>query len=683
MRSYFLIIINCCILCCAHCGFAQNDTIASISISPYYIGDSLLQNSASIIDVSDLNSNNLTELPQIVNRAPGVLMQSSNFTTNRIIIRGIGARTPYGTNKIRAYFQNIPLTSGDGETVIDDIDVQNIGTIEIIKGPNSSVYGSGLGGAILISPKTGINEASYSLVHGSYGLIKNSANVSIANSKSDLSVNLHNLETDGWRDNSSYKRQGATISGNKKFNSTKISYLANYTWLKGFIPSSIDEKTFAENPRAAAKTWADAKGYKEYRSVLGGLTIENRFARNINLSTTLFGNYKKSNEPRPFDILRQYTFAYGVRSQLKSSLTLFKRNLKTNIGLEIFSEDYHGKNLENNYKTNNGLGSLEGFQLSGAEQKRVFQNVFAQAEYDIYKNISMQTGFNINASQFKLNKSFPVLSSFKSDFNYATNYSPNVSLNYSIKNLANLYASYARGFSLPSISESLNADGTFNQDLKPERGTNYEVGGKFDFLKNNLHLNIAAFNMKISNLLIAKRIAEDQYIGTNAGKTRHRGLEFSSDYKFDIAKYFTVFTTVNGTIGEYRFLEFIDREMDFSGNRLTGVPSKQASALIKVSIKNILYVSIDGLWVDKLPLNDGNIKYSSAYQVLDAKAGAEISLFNKLSADFSFGINNLANEEYASLILPNAVGFGKSEPRYFYPGLPINYYGSFTFKYSL
>ncbi len=668
---------------CGNNAFAQSDTLAAVTINPYIISDSLSQIGVAKIGVDQLSSNNLVEIPQIINRVPGVLMQSSNFTTNRIIIRGIGARTPYGTNKIRAYYQNIPLTSGDGETVIDDIDLQNIGAIEIIKGPKSSIYGAGLGGAILISPKTGMNEASYSLVHGSFGLTKNSANVSWSNNKSNFNVNLHNLESDGWRYNSSYKRQGATISGNQKWKRTKISYLANYTWLKGFIPSSIDEKTFVENPRAASKTWADARGYKEYRSILGGVTIDNNLARNINLSTTLFGNYKKSNEPRPFDILRQYTFSYGVRSQLKSDFSLFKRNLKTNIGVEIFTEDYHGKNLENNYKTNNGQGSLEGFQLTGANQKRLLQNVFAQVEYDIYKNISLQGGLNINSSQFKLNNSFPVESSFKSNLHYATNYSPNVSLTYSVRNRANFYASYARGFSLPSVSESLNIDGTFNQDLKPERGANYELGGKFNFLKNNLHIKLAAFDMKVSNLLVAKRIAEDQYVGTNAGKTRHRGLELSSDFTFSIAKYFTVYTNVNGTIGEYRFLDFIDRDKDFSGNRLTGVPSKQASALFKILMKNGIYVSADALWVDKLPLNDSNSKYSNAYQILNAKAGAEFSLFQKLSADISFGINNFANEKYASLILPNAVGFGKSEPRYFYPGLPVNYYGSFTLKYSI
>ncbi|HBY69359.1 MAG TPA: hypothetical protein DEG69_17380 [Flavobacteriaceae bacterium] len=48
----------------------------------------------------------------------------------------------------------------------------------------------------------------------------------------------------------------------------------------------------------------------------------------------------------------------------------------------------------------------------------------------------------------------------------------------------------------------------------------------------------------------------------------------------------------------------------------------------------------------------------------------------------SAGINNVANSKYASSILINASGFGGIEPRYYYPGLPRNYYSSLQIQYS-
>jgi iron complex outermembrane receptor protein len=52
-------------------------------------------------------------------------MQQGALNTNRITIRGIGSRQ-FGTTKIKAYFDGIPLTTGDGETTLDDLDLASI-----------------------------------------------------------------------------------------------------------------------------------------------------------------------------------------------------------------------------------------------------------------------------------------------------------------------------------------------------------------------------------------------------------------------------------------------------------------------------------------------------------------------------------------------------------------------------
>jgi iron complex outermembrane receptor protein len=107
----------------------KEEKLEEVVISSFHINDNL-QNAPASIDLlskKELLQNNTTDISTALNTIPGVLMQSSNFTTNRISIRGIGARTTYGTNKIGAFYGNIPLTSGNSETVIDDIDLENIG----------------------------------------------------------------------------------------------------------------------------------------------------------------------------------------------------------------------------------------------------------------------------------------------------------------------------------------------------------------------------------------------------------------------------------------------------------------------------------------------------------------------------------------------------------------------------
>jgi len=671
--------------------FSQTDSIQKtknleeVVISSFHINDSLQNAPASIgiLSKKDLQANNSTDISIAMNRIAGVYMQSANITTNRISIRGIGARTPYGTNKIRAFYGSIPLTSGNSETTIEDIDLENINQVEIIKGPLSSIYGAGLGGAILISPKTSGNSASISTTHGSYGLMKNTISYGLDTKNGSLNLSYHKLETDGWRENSAYNREGITLAGElfRKKNS-KLTYFSNYTYLKAYIPSSINKMTFENNPQAGAPTWVASKGFKEYKSVLGGLAYDFKISDNISNSTSVFINYKDNNEPRPFDMLRQYTFASGARTQFSGNFTIVKMKTLWNAGLEYFRDDFVGRTLENLYQENNGNGSLEGNKLTETNQDRDFYNAFAQLRILLSKKFELQAGLNFNKTQFQLNNIFPSENASSEKYSYDAIWSPQVSFLFKPNNFQTIYISASRGFSLPSIEETLTENGTINPNIKPESGYNFEIGGKFYFFNRNLYTEISAYRMQINDLLVAQRVSDDQYVGINAGETLHQGIELSANYNLILSKTFSLNPFATASIGKYEFKEFIDRENDFSGNKLTGVPANKVNAGISLNTDFGFYFSADYQFVDKIPLNDANSVYSDAYRLLNLKTGYRFKIFDNFTSHIAAGINNVTDENYASMVLVNATGVGTAPPRYYYPGLPVNYYGNLSFNYS-
>ncbi|NAY91924.1 hypothetical protein GTQ34_08340 [Muricauda sp. JGD-17] len=55
----------------------------------------------------------------------------------------------------------------------------------------------------------------------------------------------------------------------------------------------------------------------------------------------------------------------------------------------------------------------------------------------------------------------------------------------------------------------------------------------------------------------------------------------------------------------------------------------------------------------------------------------------RFSLGLNVGVNNIFNTRFAQFVLINAVGFGGSEPRYFYPGNARNYYGGIRLQYRL
>src|SRR6056297_3676638 len=66
-----------------------------------------------------------------MNQIPGVFVFSGALNTNRITIRGIGARTLFGTDKLRLYYNDIPVTNGTGSSTIESYDLENLGQIEV------------------------------------------------------------------------------------------------------------------------------------------------------------------------------------------------------------------------------------------------------------------------------------------------------------------------------------------------------------------------------------------------------------------------------------------------------------------------------------------------------------------------------------------------------------------------
>jgi len=666
----------------------SKNNLKEVIISSYHINDSLLNApaSVSVLSSAQIQRNNLSDISPILNTLPGVFMQSGGINTNRISIRGIGARTPYGTNKIRAFYGSIPLTSGDSETTIEDIDLSIIDQIEVVKGPLSSLYGAGLGGAILITPKlASINgsRGTVSSTHGSFGLVKNTVGYGLNTQSGSLNLTYHKLEMDGYRANSHYNREGVTLAGElfRKPNS-KLTYFGNYTFMKAYIPSSVSKSSFDNNPRAAAPTWAASKGYEQYDSYMGGLAYDWKVTSWLKNSTSVFINSKKSYEPRPFDILEQNTTALGARTQFFGDFTI--GSVKSNFiaGMEYFKDGFDGGTFQNLYQNNNGRGSLQGDRLTGAEQDRDFINAFAQLRLQLSRKFEVQAGVNYNTTKFSLDNTFPLATQSSEKYSYDGIWSPQLSVLYKPSSLQTIYASVSRGFSLPSIEETLTAEGTINPNIKPENGYNFEVGGKFYLANKNLYAEVSAYRMQIKDLLVAQRVGDDQYVGVNAGETLHEGIEASINYNWQLGTNFALQPYAAASIGRYEFKEFLNNGVDYSGNDLTGVPNNKINGGFMLHLPRGLYLSADYYYVDRLPLNDANSLYNDSYNLLNAKAGWQFEILKGLNTHISAGVNNITNTHYASMVLVNATGVNGAPPRYYYSGMPVNYYGNVSLSYA-
>ena len=644
----------------------------------------------NIITKKNIELGNDINISQVLNRIPGVFMQNGVLNTNRLTIRGIGSRNLFGTSKIRAYFKDIPLTNGSGETNIEDFELKTISQINITKGATSSAFGAGLGGTIQLTPINGyLNQTNINseITFGSFGLFKSTLNFNHGTSKNSFRGIYSNTNSDGFRDNNDYNRKTFTLTSDHFINDkNELTFLGSYIDLKAFIPSSVNQDKFDNNPQSAAFTWFQSQGFEDSQRGIFGLSWNHTYNSRLNQITSVFNSFRNGYEPRPFNILDENTFAFGIRSRLLGDFQIFEKPLKYTIGGEYFKDNYQSQTFQNLYQDFPvGTGSVQGIKLSNFKQDRNYFNLFFEINCELSEKTTLVAGLNYNQTAYNLEDNFPVSinnpdQSGQFDFNGIL--SPKIGLSFLISNDISLYSSISQGFSPISLEETLLPDGQINTDLEPETGWNYEVGTRGGIFDNKLQFNLAAYRLDVRNLLVARRTSQEEFIGVNAGQTLHDGLELSLNSTLINNEILSINGFFNCSINNYKFEDFIDGDNDFSGNDLTGVPSEIINIGVDFTTKIGFYGNINFQYVGRQPITDNNSLYSNNYNLINMKIGFKKSLSEKLIFNLFYGLDNIFDEKYASQILINATGFGGNQPRYFYPGNPVNYYTGLNINYQ-
>ena len=642
-----------------HKGFILDDIVINSNFYSKKLKDN--NTSTSIIDDIEFRKNEGEFLINSLNQVTGVYSHSAGYNTNRITIRGMGSRSPYSTNKIKSYLNNIPLSNGVGETTIEDFGIDILDQIEINKGPNSSIYGSGLGGNIILKTSKNFEKTvKIKSIFKSFNTYQNSISVSRKINRLNLLLNFEKLKSDGYRDNNTYDNNRFFASVNYEINEDYvIDFIHFYNSADALIPSSLSLENFINNPSNAAFSWRNVEGGEDYNRSLTGLTFNSK-KNKYSSSTTLFYKTFNNDENRPFNYLIEDSDSYGFRHIGKFPLNSFDFSY----GLEYSNENYK-------FSTWDEYGSNNQSIISQQTQNRKNYNYFLQLDKS-FKNSFLTIGIGSN----KINYDWvDETESISLSYNTKTIISPRISYNHNLDNIS-IFGNISHGFSSPNIDETLDENGIVNPDIKPETGWNYELGIIGSTNDNSLSYNLGLYFMDIKNLLVAQRTSFDTFTGVNAGRTTHPGLEATVNFPLFRSKNLTITSSNNFSKYWYIFKDFNNRGTDYSQNKLTGVPSHTIYSKIKINLKNYL-AQISFQNVGKIPMNDSNELFTDSYSVIDLKLSRLYSIKN-LGINISTGINNLFDTRYASGIVINARGFGGRDPRFYYPGLPRNYFISLS-----
>lgn len=615
--------------------------------------------------------NNSSFLPA-VNTVPGVRMEERSPGSYRFSIRGSLLRSPFGVRNVKVYWNGLPFTDGGGNTYLNLLDFNSVGSMEIIKGPGGSLYGAGTGGVVLLqSPVSRENKLDLSAIVGSYGLRRYHLSGETHTLKTDFRIQYARQSSSGYREQTAMRRDALHADLNFLLTSShKISATILYTDLFYETPGGLTKAQYEADPEQARPATPVIRGAVEQQAAVTnktgflGFTDDYQWNDNWSTRTGIYGSISAFENPtiRNYEIRDEQNF--GVRSQTEY---VFEKALsgKITIGGEY---QYFNSPIT---VYGNTYGVIDTVQTDDKLKSSLFL-FFGQAELNLGHDFYLTVGASANFLKYKFSTLQPP-PSIKQNRTFDPVLSPRVALLKKF-NLVSVYASVSQGFSPPSLAEVRPSAGTYNNDLNSERGLNYEMGFRGNLAKGQLRYDISAYDFRLDETIVIQRTADGAEYFVNAGKTSQQGLEGSLSYHPNLnSRSFGLSLWTSYTYNHYRFKNYQSDGNDFSGKRLTGVAPSIALWGADFSFQGF-YLNTTANYTDALPLNDANTEYASEYFLLGARAGYRSSETRNVRYEIFGGVDNALDKRYSLGNDLNAVGgryYNAAAPRNYYVGLKI------------
>lgn len=630
----------------------------------------------AIISKTRLHSFDDKSLVPVLNTVPGVRMEERSPGSYRLSIRGSLLRSPFGVRNIKIYWNDIPLTDAAGNTYLNLIDISQLTSLEIIKGPASSMYGANTGGAILLKTNTYFNNNTVSnyfsanIETGSYDLLNEQINYNRQSENFAFSLQQSHFKSDGYRQQSTMRKDA--LQGNFKWkisNKEQLSGLLFYTNLHYETPGGITKSQMDSLPILARQPTPTLPGAVQQKAGVynktgfAGFTLHSGFGGGWVNTTVATMNHTSFKNPFITNYEHRDEMNYGAR-------TVFELNtvrLKWLTGAELLQNISHISNRDN-------LSGAPG-NLQYEDKVHVLQYfIFTQLNFE-YRNFTLQAGVSANRQLLKYNRISDSVFNYWQQQNTNVLIAPRLSAIYSISKPVSFYGIISKGFSPPTLAEVRPSTNLF-YDLQPEYGWNMEGGIKGSILKSRLEFDASLYSFNLHHAIVVETDSTGADYFLNAGGTKQTGAEIwlSLALLKNEKKFFQTISLSNSfSCQPYKFRTYFSGSKNLSGNSLTGVPKNMDIITIDIFTKPGIYLTSNFNYTSSIPLTDANDVYAASYSLWQLKLGFKKQI-HKAALNVYAGVDNILNETYSLGNDLNAFGgrfFNPAPKRNFFTGLKI------------
>ena len=603
---------------------------------------------------------------------PGLYIQNRyNFSQDlSISLRGFGARASFGIRGIRVYVDGIPETLPDGQAQVDSIDLGSAESIEVLRGPASSLYGNASGGVIAIETELGDTapHVEAGLATGELGFAQYGLKTGGSWQALDYLFNVSHQEIDGYRRHSA--AEGSLLNG--KFGvrlgeDDRLMIAVNHTdQPEAQDPGAVDAAQAAADPQAARdlNVLFDAGESLEQQRI-GFVYERDRPAGNL-----LLRNYyvwRDFENRLPFTdggAVRFDRFFYGAGIQYAFGEQLPEAADLT-VGIDVDRQDDDRRRFDN-------LEGVTGDLVFDQREQVESTGAYILGQYALGAQWSLSAGLRYDEVTFEVGDRFPEDGDDSGEISF-DQLSPSLGASFEFGEQV-LFGSFSSSFETPTTTELANPDGSggFNTSLEPQRADNYEIGLKGE--PAGVYYELALFHIELTDELVPFEITgfPGRTFFRNAGESSRTGAEAAVSWRHDSG----FGAEASWTWSDFEFDSFTDESgADFGGKRLPGLPQHFGYAGITYVTAGGFYGRLETRYSGELYADNANTVEVGSYTVVNFRASREFGNDAWILQPY-FGVNNLLDERYNSHIRTNAFGGRYYEPapeRNAYAGVEIRY----------
>jgi vitamin B12 transporter len=479
---------------------AQQDSVSVTSLNEVVITATKFAKSQSetgkvltIINEADLAKSSGKDLAQVLNEQAGLFINGATSSPGKdksVFLRG--AKGEYTVILLDGIPLNDPSSIGGGAYDLRMIPVDQIERIEILKGNQSTLYGSNaIAGVInIITKKDGDKKfgGAGTLGYGSFNSLRGSLNISGGTEMLDYSIGASHYSTDGFseaaeRAGDNFEKDEAKQNGfhaNATFKPVNQLSIQPYFRFSDFN-GTYDSGPFQDNPgneyRSSFQNYGTIVDYKLNKGKLHGY--------------------------------------YGFD---KTNRVFVDASFGAPVSYPYYGRFHHGE-LFFNYDVANNIQLLSGLswqKLKMLDESAVERNP-STALISPYASLFLK---NWNGFSAELGGRLNHHSQYGDNFTFSFNPS------YMIQEKAKLFFNLSSGFKAPSLQQLYGQFGA-NPDLKPEKSESMELGTQI-FFQQKGDVRVVGFTRNIRDLIFYAY--PDGYI--NQRKQLDKGFDVEGSWRF-------------------------------------------------------------------------------------------------------------------------------------------------------